>query len=131
VLQASPSTYVPSFFSLLSLNMMSFLSSRDTVSVFDVISFRSHHLFFCVHLISGCVSIYTWGWPVWSGTPTSFLTYRVYNISESFDFFITYSTRVVLAIHRYFDYLPYLKRIKSNVFPFYFSKMNFYRAYSV
>jgi hypothetical protein len=63
--------FIFSFFSLLSLNMMSFLSSRNTVSVFDVISFRSHHLFFCVRLIPGCVSIYMrvsllYGWSVCS-----------------------------------------------------------------
>jgi hypothetical protein len=43
LLRASPSPY---------------FSSRDIVYVFDVISFRSHHLFFCIRLIPGCVSIY-------------------------------------------------------------------------
>jgi hypothetical protein len=42
-------------------------------------------------------------------------------------FLITYSTREVLAIHHYFDYLPYLKRFdKSSLLEVDLPPMNLY-----
>ena len=77
------------------------------------------------------IYIYLWGWSVWSGTPTRISTYRIYNTSECYDFFINYSTHLVLTIHYYFDCLPCLKSMKVSVLLIFFSKMNFYQVYSL
>jgi hypothetical protein len=44
------------------------------------------------------ISLYRWGWSVWPEAPIYFSSSCFYSTSEKYDFYATYTTRIMLMI---------------------------------